>query len=44
LGGAGASDLRTMDYIARRALFIECAPLDLVQKVQGTACATIGCS
>jgi len=44
LGCVVASELRTMDYIARGARFIERAPLDLLQKVQAIACATIGCS
>jgi mRNA interferase MazF len=39
-----ASELRTMDYLARRARFIEKGPLDLLQKVQAIACATIGCT
>jgi mRNA interferase MazF len=39
-----ASELRTMDYLARRARFTEKAPRDLVQKVQAISCATIGCS
>jgi hypothetical protein len=44
VGCVVASELRTMDYIARRPRFIERAPLDFVQKVQAIACATIGCS
>lgn len=44
VGCVVASELRTMDYIARRARFIERAPLDLLQKVQAIACATIGCT
>ena len=39
-----ASELRTMDYIARRARFMEKAPLHLLQAVQAIACATIGCN
>jgi mRNA interferase MazF len=39
-----ASELRTMDYIARRAKFMEKAPLALLQQVQAIACATIGCN
>jgi len=38
-----ASELRTMDYLARRAKFMEKAPLQLLQQVQAIACATIGC-
>jgi len=38
-----ASELRTMDYLARRARFMEKAPMLLVQQVQAIACATIGC-
>ena len=38
-----ASELRTMDYLARRARFMEKAPLQLLQQVQAIACATIGC-
>jgi mRNA interferase MazF len=44
VGCVVASELRTMDYLARRARFIEKAPLDLLQKVQAIACATIGCA
>jgi mRNA interferase MazF len=39
-----ASELRTMAYIARRAKFMEKAPLALLQQVQAIACATIGCN
>ncbi len=39
-----ASELRTMDYLARNAKFMEKAPAKLVQDVQAIACATIGCS
>ena len=38
-----ASELRTMDYMARRARFMEKAPRSLVEQVQAIACATIGC-
>jgi mRNA interferase MazF len=44
VGCVVASELRTMDYIARRARLIERAPLDLLQNVQAIACATIGCT
>lgn len=44
VGCVVASELRTMDYLARRARFIEKASLDLLQKVQAIACATIGCN
>ena len=44
VGCVVASDLRTMDYLARHARFIEKASLDLLQKVQAIACATIGCA
>jgi hypothetical protein len=33
-----------MDYLARRAKFLEKAPLSLVHQVQAIACATIGCA
>jgi mRNA interferase MazF len=39
-----ASELRTMDYLARRARFMERAPVGLLQEVQAIACATIGCT
>jgi mRNA interferase MazF len=39
-----ASELRTMDYLVRRARFMEKAPASLVQQVQAIACATIGCA
>jgi len=39
-----ASELRTMDYLARRARFMEKAPRNLIQQVQAIACATIGCN
>jgi mRNA interferase MazF len=38
-----ASELRTMDYLVRRARFIEKASRQLVEQVQAIACATIGC-
>ena len=38
-----ASELRTMDYLVRRARFMEKAPRSLVEQVQAIACATIGC-
>jgi len=38
-----AWELRTMDYVARRARFMEKAPISLIQQVQAIACATIGC-
>jgi mRNA interferase MazF len=44
LGCVIASELRTMDYLARRAKFMEKAPLSLLQQVQAIACATIGCA
>lgn len=44
VGCVVASELRTLDYLARRARFIEKAPLDLLQRVQAIACATIGCT
>jgi mRNA interferase MazF len=43
VGCVVASELRTMDYLARRARFMEKAPLGLLQQVQAIACATIGC-
>ena len=39
-----ASELRTMDYLVRRARFMEKAPVSLLQQVQAIACATIGCT
>jgi len=39
-----ASELRTMDYLARRARFLEKAPRQLLEQVQAIACATIGCT
>lgn len=38
-----ASEIRTMDYMARRTRFMEKAPLALLQDVQSIACATVGC-
>ena len=38
-----ASELRTMDYLARSAEFMEKAPKDLANRVQAIVCATIGC-
>jgi mRNA interferase MazF len=38
-----ASELRTMDYLVRRARFMEKAPVSLLHQVQAIACATIGC-
>ncbi len=38
-----ASELRTMDYLVRRARFMEKAPMSLLHQVQAIACATIGC-
>ena len=43
VGCVVASELRTMDYLARRTRFMERAPLTVVQQVQAVACATIGC-
>jgi mRNA-degrading endonuclease toxin of MazEF toxin-antitoxin module len=37
-----ASELRTMDYIARRTRFMGKAPRPLLQQAQAIACATIG--
>ena len=39
-----ASELRTMDYLVRRARFMEKAPVSLLQQVQAITCATIGCN
>jgi mRNA interferase MazF len=39
-----ASELRTMDYLARRARFMAKAPVSLLLQVQAIACATIGCT
>ncbi len=38
-----ASELRTMDYLVRRARFMEKAPRQVLQQVQAIACATVGC-
>jgi len=38
-----ASEIRTMDYLARRTRYMERAPVPLLQKVLAIACATIGC-
>lgn len=43
VGCVVASEVRTMDYMARRTRFMEKAPLVLLQQVQAIACATIGC-
>ena len=43
VGCVVASELRTMDYLIRRAKFMEKGPLELLQQVQAIACATIGC-
>jgi hypothetical protein len=32
-----------MDYLVRRARFMEKAPRQLLQQVQAIACATMGC-
>ena len=39
-----ASELRTMDFLARGATFMEKAPRDLLNRVQAIACVTIGCT
>ncbi len=38
-----ASEVRTVDYLTRRARLMEKAPGALLRKVQDIACATIGC-
>lgn len=43
VGCVVASELRTMDYLTRRAKFLEKAPIGLLQQVRAIACATIGC-
>ncbi len=43
VGCVVASELRTMDYLVRRAKFMEKAPWELLRKVQAIACVTIGC-
>lgn len=43
VGCVVASELRTMDYLTRRAKFLEKAPIALLQQVRAIACATIGC-
>ena len=44
VGCVVASEMRTVDYMARGTKFMERASSDLLQKVQAIACATIGCS
>ncbi len=39
-----ASEVRTVDYFARRARFMEKAPRGLIADVQAVACATLGCT
>lgn len=39
-----ASELRTMEYGARHAKFLERAPSHLLQQVLAIACATLGCA
>ena len=43
VGCVVASEVRTMDYLARNARFMEKAPLALWQPVQAIACAVLGC-
>ena len=38
-----ASEVRTMDYLARKVRFMEKAPIALWQQVQAIACAVLGC-
>jgi mRNA interferase MazF len=38
-----ASEIRTVDYLARRARFLEKAPAETTHQVQAIACAIIGC-
>ena len=44
VGCVVASEIRTLDYMARNARFMEKAPLDLLHQVQAIACATLGCN
>jgi mRNA interferase MazF len=44
VGCVVASEVRTMDYLARNTRFMEKAPLDLLYRVQAIACATLGCN
>jgi mRNA interferase MazF len=39
-----ASEVRTVDYLTRRAKFMEKAPRQLLEQVQAIAFATIGCT
>jgi mRNA interferase MazF len=43
VGCVVASEVRTVDYLARNARFMEKAPLALWQPVQAIACAVLGC-
>ncbi len=43
VGCVVASEIRTVDYLARGARLMEQAPLGLLQQVQAIACATVGC-
>ncbi|MFC0387604.1 type II toxin-antitoxin system PemK/MazF family toxin [Muricoccus vinaceus] len=44
VGCVVASEVRTVDYLERRAKFLERAPISLLQNVQAIACATMGCN
>ena len=44
VGCVVASEVRTMDYLARSTRFMEKAPLALWQQVQAVACAVLGCT
>lgn len=44
VGCVVASEIRTIDYVARGAKFMERAPMTLLQDVQAIACVTIGCT
>jgi mRNA interferase MazF len=39
-----ASEIRTLDYIARGTRFIEKAPEEATRQVQAIACAILGCT
>jgi mRNA-degrading endonuclease toxin of MazEF toxin-antitoxin module len=43
VGCVVASEVRTMDYLARNARFMEKAPPALWQSVQAIVCAVLGC-
>ena len=44
VGCVVASEIRTIDYLARNTRFMESAPAHLLEAVQAIACAVIGCA